>query len=175
MIRVGTGFDAHRFTARRPLVLGGVEIPHSAGLEGHSDADVLCHAIIDALLGAASCGDIGSHFPDTDDRWKDACSLDMLGLVVKILAERGYAVGNVDATVIAERPKIAPHVEAMRSAMARVMGVDIGCISVKGKTVEGMGALGRGEGIAVMAIATVVSGRDREQVIHGDARKIHHA
>ena len=155
MIRAGTGFDAHRFEQGRPLILGGVTIPHSAGLAGHSDADVLCHAIMDALLGAVADGDIGTHFPDTDAEWKGACSLELLKAVGGRLADAKATVGNVDATIIAEAPKMATHVEGMRENIAAALGIDRSRISVKATTVEGMGALGRGEGIAVMAAAIV--------------------
>lgn len=153
--RTGIGFDAHRLEAGRRLVLGGVDIPHEAGLLGHSDADVLSHAVADALLGAVADGDIGQHFPDSDARWKDADSIDLLRQVAVRLADAGWLVGNVDATVIAEVPKIAPHVAAMRHNLAEAMGVDASRVSVKGTTVEQMGAMGRREGIAVMATAAV--------------------
>ena len=153
--RTGTGFDAHRFASGRRLVLGGVEIPHPEGLAGHSDADVLSHAVADALLGAVADGDIGQHFPDSDARWKDADSIELLRQVGRRLAAKGWTVGNVDATVIAEAPKIAPYVAAMRANLAEALAVDVGTVSVKGTTVERMGALGRGEGIAVMATAGV--------------------
>ena len=135
------------------MVLGGVTIAHSEGLLGHSDADVLSHAVADALLGAAADGDIGQHFPDSDPRWKDADSLDLLRRVVVRVTAAGWSLGNVDATVMAEAPRIAPYVAAMRAALAAALGVDVSCVSVKGTTVERMGALGRGEGIAVMATA----------------------
>lgn len=151
--RTGIGFDAHRFEPGRRLILGGVDIPHAAGLRGHSDADVLSHAVADALLGAAADGDIGQHFPDRDARWKDADSLDLLRRVVARLRAAGWAVGNVDATVMAEAPRIGRHVPAMRANLADAIGVDMSAVSVKGTTVEGMGALGRREGIAVMATA----------------------
>jgi 2-C-methyl-D-erythritol 2,4-cyclodiphosphate synthase len=153
--RVGTGFDAHRFGADRSLILGGVEIPHSSGLVGHSDADVLCHAITDSLLGAAAYGDIGRHFPDSDAQWKNADSLEILRQVVGMLEEKGYRVGNVDSTVVAEEPKIAPYVDKMRASLAGALGVSLDCVSVKGTTVESMGAIGRREGIAVMASSTI--------------------
>jgi len=153
--RTGIGFDAHRFEKGRRLVLGGVEIPHEAGLLGHSDADVLSHAVADALLGAVADGDVGQHFPDSDARWKDADSIELLRQVTARLADAGWSVGNVDATVIAEVPKIAPHVDAMRRNLAGAMGIDASRVSVKGTTVEQMGAMGRREGIAVMATAAV--------------------
>ncbi len=147
--------DAHRFEAGRRLVLGGVDIPHEVGLLGHSDADVLSHAVADALLGAVADGDIGQHFPDSDARWKDADSIELLRQVTARLAAAGWSVGNVDAAVIAEAPKIAPYVAEMRRNLAAAMGVDASRVSVKGTTVERMGALGRREGIAVMATAAV--------------------
>lgn len=155
MIRVGTGFDIHRFGRGRRLVLGGVVIPGVSGLVGHSDADALCHAVADALLGAVADGDIGTHFPNTDPLYRGADSLELLSNVVGRLRRNGYSVVNVDATVLAERPKIAPHRDAMRLRMARAMGVDVEAVSVKATTMERLGAIGRCEGIAVMAVATV--------------------
>ena len=155
MILTGIGFDIHQFARKRRLVLGGVEIPHSVGLLGHSDADVLCHAVADALLGAVADGDIGKHFPNTDPRWKDADSLDLLAAVAKRVKFRGGRVINVDSTVMAQQPKIAPHVEAMRRHLAKAIGIPVARVSVKATTMEGLGAIGRGEGIAAMAVATV--------------------
>lgn len=155
MIRTGIGFDAHRLVEGRVLILGGVAIPHAVGLLGHSDADVLTHAIMDALIGAVADGDIGRHFPDTDPKWKDADSLHLLRQVVARLASLGWSVQNVDATVLAEAPKLAPHVAQMRERLAEAMGIESGAVSVKATTVEGMGAIGRREGISVMAVATV--------------------
>lgn len=155
MIRFGLGTDAHRLVPDRKLILGGVEIPHELGLLGHSDADVLAHAISDALLGALALGDIGKYFPDTDPKWKGADSLKLLGAVVDMLKERCWHVVNIDATVLCERPKLAPHIVKMRENIAAVVGVDVDCISVKATTVEGMGAIGRKEGISVMAIAAI--------------------
>ncbi len=155
--RAGLGYDLHRLVEGRPLILGGVTIPFERGLAGHSDADAVCHAITDAILGAAGAGDIGRHFPDTDARWKGASSIDLLRRAVEIVHEHGLAVGNVDATVILERPKLAPHVEAMRAKLAEVLGVAVDRVSIKGKTNEGVGELGRGEAIAVHAIAMVRS------------------
>jgi 2-C-methyl-D-erythritol 4-phosphate cytidylyltransferase/2-C-methyl-D-erythritol 2,4-cyclodiphosphate synthase len=155
--RAGLGYDLHRLVEGRPLILGGVTIPFDRGLAGHSDADAICHAITDALLGAAGAGDIGRHFPDTDPRWKGASSLDLLRRAVEIVREHGLAVGNVDATVILERPKLAPHVEQMRATLAEVLGVTLDRVSIKGKTNEGVGEIGRGEAIAVHAIALVRS------------------
>ncbi len=155
MIRTGIGFDIHRFAAGRRLVLGGVEIPADRGLLGHSDADVLCHALADALLGAVAAGDIGQHFPDTDPRWKDADSLDLLSRVAVLLSERGAAAVNVDATVLAESPQLAPHIAAMRSKIGAALGLAVDAVSIKATTLEGLGALGRGDGMAAMAVATV--------------------
>lgn len=152
-MRIGFGYDSHRFEDGRRLVLGGVTIPGATGLKGHSDADVLIHAIIDALLGAAARGDIGSHFPDTDARWKDADSAQLLAAVVEEIAAAGYRIGNVDATVICERPKLRPHIDAIRARLAELLGVDVGQVSVKGKTNEQMDAVGAGVGIAVHAVA----------------------
>jgi 2-C-methyl-D-erythritol 2,4-cyclodiphosphate synthase len=155
MIRMGLGIDTHAFAAGRPLILGGVTIPHDAGLAGHSDADVLTHAVIDALLGAAGLGDIGQHFPDTDPAYAGADSIVLLRAVVAELAERGFAVGNVDATVVLERPKLAPHRDAMRDRLAEAMGLAPDRVNVKATTGEGMGFVGRGEGAAAMAVATI--------------------
>lgn len=154
-VRVGIGFDAHRFAAGRLLVLGGVTIPHPRGLQGHSDADVLCHAVMDALLGAIGDGDIGRHFPDTEARWKGARSLDLLREVVRRVARCGGSPGNVDVTVLAEVPRLAPHVPAMRKNLAEVLGIPAARVSLKATTVERMGAIGRREGMAAMAVATV--------------------
>lgn len=155
MITTGIGFDAHRLVKGRRLVLGGVRIKHSLGLEGHSDADALCHALADALLGAIADGDIGVHFTDNDPRWKNADSLDLLARVVERLKVRRARVLHVDATVMAETPKLAPYRQAMRERLAPVLGVPVQAVSVKATTLEGMGALGRQEGIAALAVATV--------------------
>ena len=157
MVRTGIGFDAHRLVEGRKLILGGVTIPHATGLLGHSDADVLAHAITDALLGAVADGDIGQHFPDSASAWKDADSLYLLRQVVARLDTLGWSIGNVDATVLAEAPKLAPHILQMRQALAAAMGIGVGAVSVKATTVEKMGAIGRREGISVMAVATVMS------------------
>jgi 2-C-methyl-D-erythritol 2,4-cyclodiphosphate synthase len=149
MARTGIGVDSHAFAPGRRLVLGGVEIPHEAGLAGHSDADVLAHAITDALLGAAGLGDIGQHFPDTDARWKDADSMELLRLVVA----RVGAVEHVDATVMMERPKLAPHRDAIRTSLEAALGCTV---NVKATTGEGMGFVGRGEGVAALAVATLL-------------------
>lgn len=151
--RIGFGYDSHRFDASRPLWLGGVQIPDSPGLKGHSDADALLHAMIDALLGAAALGDIGSHFPDDDPRWLDADSADLLVLTRKEVEAAGWAIGNIDATVICERPRLRPHVDAMRKRIAALLDCPMGAISIKGKTNEGMDAVGQGLGIAVHCAA----------------------
>ena len=151
--RVGTGYDLHRLVDGGPLILGGVTIPFARGLAGHSDADAICHAVTDAILGAAGAGDIGRHFPDTDTKWKGASSIDLLRRAVDIIRAQGLVVSNVDATVILERPKLAPHVDAMRAKLADALGVTVDRVSIKGKTNEGVGELGRGEAIAVHAIA----------------------
>jgi 2-C-methyl-D-erythritol 2,4-cyclodiphosphate synthase len=154
----GIGWDSHRLGAGRPLILGGVAIEHELGLVGHSDADALTHAIIDALLGAAAMGDIGQHFPDTDERFRDADSMLLLRTVVATLAERGLAVTHVDATVVMERPKLAPYRDAIRAALADGLGVGPEHVNVKASTGEGMGFVGRGEGIAALAVATLHGG-----------------
>jgi 2-C-methyl-D-erythritol 4-phosphate cytidylyltransferase / 2-C-methyl-D-erythritol 2,4-cyclodiphosphate synthase len=155
--RAGVGYDLHRLVEGRPLILGGVTIPFERGLLGHSDADAVCHAIAEAILGAAAAGDIGRHFPDTDPAWKGAASIDLLARVAAIVGGQGLEVGNVDATVIAEKPKLAPHVDAMRANVARALGIGVDRVSIKGKTNEGIGDLGRGEAIAVHAIALLRS------------------
>ena len=155
-LRIGTGFDVHALVAGRPLVLGGVTIPHSHGLAGHSDADVLLHAIADALLGALALGDLGAHFPDSDARYKDADSRVLLRHVVTLVSARGYGIGNVDATVIAQAPKIAPFVAAMRANVASDLRCDIDRVSIKATTTERLGFTGRGEGIAAEAVVLVV-------------------
>lgn len=157
MSRSGIGWDSHRLEAGRRLVLGGVEIPESElGLAGYSDADVLTHAVIDALLGAAGLGDIGRHFPDTDERWRDADSIELLRAVLGLLREGGFAPLNVDATVACETPKLDPHREDMRSRLADALELDSGAVNVKFTTGERMGFVGRGEGIAALAVATLI-------------------
>ncbi len=158
-MRFGFGYDSHRFDASRPLMLGGVRIDGAPGLAGHSDADALLHAIIDSLLGAAALGDIGSHFPDTDERWRGADSSALLSAVAAEVAEAGYRVGNIDATVICERPKLRPHIDAMRARIAEILGIEASQVSVKGKTNEGMGAIGRGEGMAVYCVSLLETRR----------------
>jgi 2-C-methyl-D-erythritol 2,4-cyclodiphosphate synthase len=149
----GIGYDCHRFAAGRRLVLGGVEIPHERGLEGHSDADVLTHAVIDALLGAAGLGDIGEHFPDTDERYRDADSLELLETVLTTVIAAGFAVENVDCTVAMEAPRLGPHRQAIRERLARALGLGATRVNVKATTGEGMGFVGRGEGVAALAVA----------------------
>ena len=150
--RIGHGFDVHAFAQGRKLILGGVEIPHDKGLAGHSDADVLLHAICDALLGAAGLGDIGRHFPDSDAQYKGIDSRKLLRHVVGLLRERGWRVGNVDATIIAQAPKMAPHIPAMQAHIADDLGVAVEAVNVKATTTEKLGFTGRGEGIAVEAV-----------------------
>jgi 2-C-methyl-D-erythritol 2,4-cyclodiphosphate synthase len=152
-MRIGTGYDLHRLVEGRPLVLGGVAVPAEKGLAGHSDADALAHALTDAVLGAIARGDIGRHFPDTDPRWKGASSMAMLAHAVSLAAGAGFDIVNVDAVVITERPKLAPHLDRIRAGLASVLGVDAARVSVKGKTNEGVDAIGRGEALAVHAVA----------------------
>jgi 2-C-methyl-D-erythritol 4-phosphate cytidylyltransferase/2-C-methyl-D-erythritol 2,4-cyclodiphosphate synthase len=155
VLRIGNGYDLHRLVEGRPLVLGGVTIPFEKGLIGHSDADAVCHAATDAILGAAGAGDIGRHFPDTDPRWKNADSLKLLARAGEVVVEAGYRVLNVDLVVIAQRPKLVPHVDAMRANLARAIGIAVEQVSVKGKTNEGVDSMGAGESIAVHAVALV--------------------
>lgn len=155
-IRIGHGFDVHRLVEGRRCIICGVDIPHSVGLLGHSDADVALHALSDALLGAAALGDIGKHFPDTDQRWRGADSRMLLRGVVDLIAAKGYAVGNVDVTIMAQAPKMAPHIEQMRRNIADDLGIDMDCVSVKATTTERLGFTGRGEGIAAEAVALIV-------------------
>lgn len=154
-MRIGQGFDVHKLVAGRRLVIGGVDIPHDKGLLGHSDADVLLHAICDALLGAAALGDIGRHFSDRDPRWKDADSRNLLREVARMLGEAGWRVVNVDATVIAQAPRIAPHAAAMVANIAADLGIAAAAVNVKGKTSEGLGYVGRGEGMVAQAVALI--------------------
>lgn len=154
-MRVGSGFDVHALVAGRPLVIGGVAIPFDRGLEGHSDADVLLHAIADAVLGALALGDLGAHFPDTDPRWKGASSRVLLREVAAMMKVNGWRVGNVDATVVAQAPRLAPYVPAMREAIAADLGCTAEQVSVKATTTERLGFTGRGEGIAAQAAATI--------------------
>jgi len=156
-IRIGNGYDLHRLVAGRPLILGGVTIPFDKGLDGHSDADAVCHAVTDAILGAASAGDIGRHFPDTDPAFKGANSIELLKRAVGVVKAAGYAIANVDVVVIAQRPKLSPHVDAMCASLARALGIDPQQVSVKGKTNEGVDSIGAGESIAVHAVALITA------------------
>lgn len=157
MMRVGHGFDAHRLVEGRPLVIGGVRVASDRGALGHSDADVLAHAVSDAVLGAAALGDLGAHFPDSDARWKDADSLDLLESCVARLHAAGYYVENIDATVVLQQPKLAPHLDAMRGQLAKRLSVTMDRVSVKAKSSEGLGYTGDGNGIAAYAVACIVS------------------
>ena len=154
-MRIGFGYDSHRFVSGRKLFIGGVDIPFDKGLAGHSDADVLCHAITDAIIGAAGLGDIGKHFPDSDLKWKDAISLELLKNIVGLVGMEGYAVTWIDSTVIAERPRLSPYMDQMREMLAST-GIPSGQISIKAKTNEGMGFIGRGEGIAAYAVCLLM-------------------
>jgi 2-C-methyl-D-erythritol 2,4-cyclodiphosphate synthase len=158
-VRVGVGYDSHRFAPGRPLKLGGVLIPSDVGLLGHSDADAICHAVTDAILGAAGLGDIGEMFPDTDHANKDRDSIQMLEAAVKRIATAGYRVNQVDVSVVAESPRIAPHREKIRARLASALGIDSASVSVKGKSNEGMGWIGRKEGLACIAVATLRGNR----------------
>jgi 2-C-methyl-D-erythritol 2,4-cyclodiphosphate synthase len=153
---MGVGYDSHTFGADRPLLLGGVSIPHDSGLAGHSDGDAVAHAVTDAVLGAAALGDIGALFPDTDPQWRDADSIRMLATACARVHAAGLVVGNVDVTVVTQRPRLAPHVPAMRERLAAALRVPVGAVSVKGKTNEGMDAVGRGEGLQVFAVALLL-------------------
>jgi 2-C-methyl-D-erythritol 2,4-cyclodiphosphate synthase len=151
--RVGNGFDAHRLAAGRPLMLGGIEVPFSRGLEGHSDGDCLLHAICDALLGAAGAGDMGRHFPSSDSKWKGAASRLFLQETGRIISAAGFVVENVDATIVAQAPVLAPHLDAMRDSVASALEIDAALVSIKAKSTDGLGAIGRGEGMAATASA----------------------
>ncbi len=155
-MRIGTGYDVHKLVEGRKLIIGGVEIPYEKGLLGHSDADVLVHAVMDALLGAAALGDIGKHFPDSDPKYKGADSLMLMREVKRILAENGYQVGNVDATIIAQAPRMSPHIDTMRHNIADALGLDVSLVSVKATTEERLGFTGRGEGISAQAVALIL-------------------
>jgi 2-C-methyl-D-erythritol 2,4-cyclodiphosphate synthase len=154
-VRVGLGYDAHRLVAGRPLILGGVEIPYAQGLLGHSDADVLTHAIGDALLGAVGAGDLGTHFPDRDPAYKDISSLILLARIMEVVRDRGFAPVNVDATIVAEQPRLAPHIPAMQARLAPILGLTPADINIKATTTEHMGFAGRGEGMAAYAVVLV--------------------
>lgn len=151
-MRIGIGYDLHLLSPGRPLILGGVKIPYEKGLEAHSDGDVLAHAIIDALLGAAALGDIGHHFPDTDPRFKDADSMALLAQAVSMVTAQGYGIVNVDSNVMAQAPRLSPHIESIRASLARGLGLDVAQVSVKAKTNEGVGPEGRGEAISAQAV-----------------------
>jgi 2-C-methyl-D-erythritol 2,4-cyclodiphosphate synthase len=154
-MRIGIGYDSHRFESGRKLVLGGTHIPHTVGLAGHSDADAVAHAITDAILGAAALGDIGTHFPPADERWRDADSITLLKIAVELAAGENYQVVNVDVTVICEQPRLSPHIMAMREQIAQAIGIGVKHVSVKGKSNEGMGWIGRREGIAAIAVVLI--------------------
>jgi len=155
-MRVGYGFDLHRLVQGRDLVLGGVAIPFEKGLLGHSDADVLLHALCDALLGAAGLGDIGQHFPDTDNALRDISSTVLVARVFRMISDKGFSVNNVDATILAEAPKLAPHTSAMEASMAKLLKADPGCVNIKATTMEGLGVIGQGEAIAAMCVVSLV-------------------
>lgn len=155
-MRIGMGYDVHRLVEGRKLIIGGVDLEYEKGLLGHSDADVLVHAIMDALLGAAALGDIGKHFPDRDERYKDISSLELLRHVAELMKKAGYEVNNIDATIIAEHPKMAPYIDIMRRNISDALGVDIELISVKATTEEGLGFTGCGQGISAMAVASII-------------------
>jgi len=159
-MRIGQGYDVHRLTEGRKLILGGVEIPYEKGLLGHSDADVLIHAVMDALLGAAALGDIGQHFPDTDPAYKGASSIRLLEEVGRMIDEKLYVIGNIDATIIAQRPKMAPHIEQMRKNVAEALHIEVDQVNIKATTEEGLGFTGRGEGIASQAICLLIEKQD---------------
>ncbi len=165
------GYDVHRLTEGRKMIIGGVDIPYEKGLLGHSDADVLLHAIMDALLGAAALGDIGKHFPDSDEKYKGISSIDLLSHVGGMIAEEGYAISNIDATIIAQAPKMRPYIDGMRKNIADTLGIDIGCVNVKATTEEGLGFTGSGEGISSQAVCLLESVYDYSQLsaVYGGA------
>ena len=154
-IRIGSGYDVHAFAPNRPLILGGVTIPYELGLAGHSDADVVIHAVVDALLGAAALGDIGQHFPSSDARWKDQPSTVFLDYTLDLLCQQGWRISNIDATIVAERPRMTPHTPTMRAHLAGRLRLEIEQVSMKAKTTDGLGFTGRGEGIACYAVALI--------------------
>ncbi len=170
-MRIGMGYDVHRLTEGRKLVMGGVEIPYEKGLLGHSDADVLLHAVMDALLGAAALGDIGKHFPDTDPAYRGISSLKLLSCVGELLEENCFFIENIDATIIAQAPKMRPHIDAMRENIAKTLGIDISQVNVKATTEEGLGFTGNGEGISAQAVCLLASpvGVGSEDVTQGEA------
>ena len=155
-IRIGNGYDIHRLVEGRPLILGGINIPHELGLLGHSDADVLTHSIMDALLGALSLGDIGHYFPPSDPQWKGADSMILLEQVLKIISSQGWKIGNIDSTIVAEQPKVKPYLKSMRDALAQIMAIEIDQISIKATTNERLGPIGRFEGICAYAVVLLV-------------------
>lgn len=157
-MRIGHGYDVHKLVEGRDLIIGGVKIPYEKGLLGHSDADVLLHAIMDAILGAAALGDIGKHFPDTDEKYKGADSMKLFEYVIELIQERGFRVNNIDATIIAQRPKMAPHIEQMRMNIANVCKISIDDVNVKATTEEGLGFTGEGFGISAHAVCTIIRG-----------------
>ena len=154
--KVGQGFDIHRLVAGRPLMLGGIEIPFARGLLGHSDGDAVLHAVCDAILGAIGAGDIGTHFPDSDEKYRGAASATFVSEVVRLMRERGFRVGNVDVTVFAEQPRLAPHLAAMRESVAGSLEIDTESVNIKAKTMEGLGAIGRGEAIAAACVVLLI-------------------
>ena len=158
MTRFGIGYDVHRLVKERKLIIGNVEIPHEVGLLGHSDADVLIHAIIDALLGAAALGDIGQHFPDNDSKFKNIDSGELLKLTNKLLIDNGYKISNIDSIIIAQKPKLAPYIPQMRQRIAEILNLEISCVSVKATTEEGLGFTGSEQGIAAQAVACIIGG-----------------
>lgn len=166
-MRIGMGYDVHRLVENRKLIIGGVEIPYKKGVLGHSDADVLLHAIIDALLGAAALGDIGKHFPDTDSKYEGASSIELLKHVGIMLEEKLYVIGNIDATIIAQMPKMRPHIDKMRDNIANALGIEVDQVNVKATTEEGMGFTGTGEGISAQAICVLEEMRDYSIAISG--------
>ncbi len=170
-MRIGMGYDVHRLTERRKLIMGGVEIPYEKGLLGHSDADVLLHAVMDALLGAAALGDIGKHFPDTDPAYRGISSLKLLSCVGELLEENCFFIENIDATIIAQAPKMRPHIDTMRENIAKTLGIDISQVNVKATTEEGLGFTGNGEGISAQAVCLLASpvGVGSEDVTQGEA------
>ena len=165
-MRIGFGYDSHRFDSTRPLMLGGVEIPEHPGLAGHSDGDAVAHAIVDALLGAAAAADVGRLFPPGDAQWKDVDSMDLLARAVVVVEELGYLVSNVDVTVICERPKMSDHSDSMRQRLGQVLGLGTDAVSIKGKTDEGMGWIGSGEGLAVHAVALLTTAEENSPPTH---------
>ena len=165
-MRIGMGYDVHRLVPDRKLIIGGVEIPYEKGLLGHSDADVLIHAVMDALLGAAALGDIGRHFPDTDDKYKGISSMELLSRVSELIEKENHLVGNIDAIIIAQAPKMAPYIEQMRDNIAKALKIDLGQVSVKATTEEGLGFTGRGEGIAAKAVCLLQGMEDMKEIVY---------